>query len=156
MATPDIYMYPLPIVEDLFATLSGGDTFTKLDLAYACQQLMLDKDSGKLAIMNTTKGLFGYNRLPLGVSAAPAFFSALRKISSKVYHIFVFTLCCKDGLHAWKWRSSSHTLHMYVCRQAELSLENGCVLWGSQVVVHPPACAQVFDMLYSTHPGILK
>ena len=38
--TPD--SYPLPRVEDLFATLSGGESFTKLDLAHACLQMHLD------------------------------------------------------------------------------------------------------------------
>ena len=31
-------VYPLPKVDDLFATLSGGDNYTKLDLAQAYQQ----------------------------------------------------------------------------------------------------------------------
>ena len=65
VATPDVY--PKPKVGDLFATLSGGDTFTKLDLTHAYQQLLLDKHSSKLATINTTKCLFCYNRLPFGV-----------------------------------------------------------------------------------------
>ena len=36
-------IYPLPWVEDLFAILSGGCSFTKLDLAEAYQQVPLDK-----------------------------------------------------------------------------------------------------------------
>ena len=38
-AKPDVY--PLPCVEDLFATLAGGKSFTKLDLAEAYQQIPL-------------------------------------------------------------------------------------------------------------------
>lgn len=72
VATPDTY--PLPRIDDLFATLTGGDTFTKLDLAHAYQQLQLDEQSAKLATVNTPKGLFRYNRLPFGVSAAPSIF----------------------------------------------------------------------------------
>ena len=40
--------YPVPKVEDLFATLSGGKLFTKLDLRHAYQQLLLDDDSTTL------------------------------------------------------------------------------------------------------------
>ena len=71
-ATPDIY--PLPRVEDLFASLSGGVSFSKLDLAHAYQQLHLDNHSKKFTTINTTRGLFQYNRLPFGVSCAPAIF----------------------------------------------------------------------------------
>ena len=34
--------YPLPNVEDLFASLAGGKVFSKLDLSHAYQQLELD------------------------------------------------------------------------------------------------------------------
>ena len=64
--------YPLPQIEDLFAKLSGGKTFTKLDLAHAYQQLMLDENSRKHLTINTPKGLFEYERLPFGVTSAPA------------------------------------------------------------------------------------
>ena len=35
--------YPLPTVDDLLASLSGGKALTKLDLAHAYQQLVLDE-----------------------------------------------------------------------------------------------------------------
>ena len=66
--------YPIPKVEDLFAKLSGGKTFTKLDLSQAYQQLLLDDDSKKYAVINTHKGLYQYTRLPYGVSSAPGIF----------------------------------------------------------------------------------
>ena len=72
VAIPD--KYPLPRVDDLLPSLAGGESFTKLDLAHAYQQLVLDEDSSILATVNTPKGLFKYNRLPFGISAAPAIF----------------------------------------------------------------------------------
>ena len=37
--------YPIPKVEDLLATLGGGEKFTKLDMSQAYQQLRLDDES---------------------------------------------------------------------------------------------------------------
>ena len=66
--------YPVPKVEDLFATLKQGRLFTKLDLRHVYQQLPLDEASQKYVVVNTTKGLFQYTRLPFGISSAPAIF----------------------------------------------------------------------------------
>ena len=66
--------YPLPRIEDIFASLSNDKTFTKLDLAHAYQQIPVAEDAKKLTTINTHKGLFQYTRLPFGVASAPAFF----------------------------------------------------------------------------------
>ena len=66
--------YPLPKIEDLFATLAGGKSFTKLDLSQAYQQLTLDEASKKFVVINTPQGLFQYTRLPYGISSAPGIF----------------------------------------------------------------------------------
>ena len=50
--------YPLPHIENIFAPLSGGKLFTKLDLAHAYNQIPLDKKSKKLVVINTQKGLY--------------------------------------------------------------------------------------------------
>ena len=54
MAKPDVY--PLPRIEDLFATLAGGKSFTKLDLAHAYQQIPLEQSSKQYVTINTHKG----------------------------------------------------------------------------------------------------
>ncbi|XP_014676614.1 PREDICTED: uncharacterized protein K02A2.6-like [Priapulus caudatus] len=41
----DVDRHPLPTPEDLFAMLSGGVLFTKLDMAHAYQQIELDERS---------------------------------------------------------------------------------------------------------------
>ncbi len=66
--------YPIPKAEDLFATLGGGEKFTKLDLSQAYQQLPLEDDSKQYTTINTHRGLFQYNRLPYGISSAPGIF----------------------------------------------------------------------------------
>ena len=37
--------YPIPKINDLFAQLAEGKTFTKLDMSQAYQQLVLEEDS---------------------------------------------------------------------------------------------------------------
>ena len=59
-----LHRYPIPKIEDIFATLEGGKVFTKLDLSQAYQQLKLDAESQKYLVINTHKGLFRYTRLP--------------------------------------------------------------------------------------------
>ena len=45
--------YPLPRIEDLFAQLTGGKTFTTLDMTHAYHQLVLDSESQKYVVVNT-------------------------------------------------------------------------------------------------------
>ena len=69
--------YPIPKIEDLFASLAGGRVFSKLDLSHAYLQVLLDEESRNLITVNTHKGLFRFNRLPFGVASAPAIFQRI-------------------------------------------------------------------------------
>ena len=83
-------MYPLPKVEDLLAKLAGGKSFTKLGLSYAYQQLQLE-ESEKYTTVNTTCGLYHYNRLPFGVSAAPSIFQrTMENLLKDILHVLVY------------------------------------------------------------------
>ena len=66
--------YPLPKVDDSFATLSGGEKFTKLDIAFEYQQLELHESSRELLTVNTHRGLFQPTSLQFGVHSAPGIF----------------------------------------------------------------------------------
>ena len=83
--------YPVPTAEDLFATLAGGKTFTKLDLSQAYQQVELDPASRRYVTINTHKGLYQYKRLPFGVASAPALFQQLmEKILQRIPRVVVY------------------------------------------------------------------
>ena len=77
--------YPIPSNADLFATLAGGITFSKLDLSHAYQQVLVDEESRELLTINTHKGLFRPTRLPYGVHSAPGIFQ--RQLESRLKNI---------------------------------------------------------------------
>ena len=66
--------YPIPKIEDLYATLREGVEFTKLDLIQAYQRVELDKDTEAKTFISTHKGLFKYKRHPHGISSAPGIY----------------------------------------------------------------------------------
>ncbi|XP_064488489.1 uncharacterized protein K02A2.6-like [Ornithodoros turicata] len=71
-SSPDTYS--LPTATEIFAILSNGKLFTKLDLNQAYLQLPLDENSSNILTLNKPRGLFRVKRLPFGVSAAPGIF----------------------------------------------------------------------------------
>ena len=64
--------YPLPRIDDIFASLGGGKHFSKIDLRSAYLQMEMDNESKTLLTLNTHKGLYRLNRLAFGIASAPA------------------------------------------------------------------------------------
>lgn len=67
-----VEQYPLPRIDDIFASLSGGKKFAKIDLSRAYHQISVHPDDRELLTINTPKGLFRFTRLPEGIASAPA------------------------------------------------------------------------------------
>ena len=87
--------YPLPKPSELFACLTGGQSFTKLDLTAAYQQMMLDEESAKLVTVNTHQGLHQSCRLPFGVASAPAIF---QRAMDSILQGLLFVTCYLDDI----------------------------------------------------------
>ncbi|XP_041820347.1 uncharacterized protein K02A2.6-like [Chelmon rostratus] len=66
--------YPLPLIDDIFAGLAGGQKFSKIDLCQAYLQMHVVPESQELLTIVTHKGLYRYQRLPFGITSAPALF----------------------------------------------------------------------------------
>ena len=83
--------YPMPTVEDMFATLAGGSVFSKIDLSQAYNQVCLDAESRKYATVNTHRGLYRYTRLPFGIAPAPAIFQQImERILQGIPNVLVY------------------------------------------------------------------
>ena len=65
--------HPIPRSEDIFAAMSGGISFSKLDLSHAYLQLQLADSAREYLVVNTHKGLFEYTRMPFGITYQPSF-----------------------------------------------------------------------------------
>ena len=84
-------VYPLPRIEELFTSLTGGTCFSKLDLSHAYLQLSLAEESQPYLTINTHRGLYRYKRLPFGVASAPAIFQrTMESLLQGIPHVCVY------------------------------------------------------------------
>lgn len=64
--------YPLHTIDEIFAKLQGGISFSELDMTHQYMQFPVDESCMDLLTIVTHKGLFRYTKIPEGVSPAPA------------------------------------------------------------------------------------
>ena len=72
--------YPIPLPEDVFLKLRGGQRFPELELKSAYQELPLDPESQQFVTINRHRGLYRYKRLPFGIASSPALFQRIMDI----------------------------------------------------------------------------
>ena len=83
-------VYSLSKIDELVTALTGIRAFSKLDLSQACQQLVLDEASKLYTTIGTHRGLYRYNCLPFGVSAAPAIFQRTLETLRDIPNVCVY------------------------------------------------------------------
>lgn len=89
------FQYPLPRIDQIFASMQGGQLFTKLDLSNAYNQLVLDDESQKLCTWSTHKGAFRITRMPFGIKPAAAIF---QKTIENLIGEFKNVFCYQDDI----------------------------------------------------------
>ena len=56
-------------------------------------------------------------------------------------------------LEGWPKTANSEELTPYYTKRTELSVEDGCILWGTRVIVPPQGRSKVLSELHEAHPG---
>lgn len=74
--------YPIPKIEDLFASLAGGQRFSRI-LHKQYLQVPVQESSCKYPTITTQKSMFCYNHLPFGITSAPSIF---QQVMDQVLH----------------------------------------------------------------------
>ena len=87
--------YPLPTTEEIFASLSGGVIFSKLDLWQAYLQMEEDDDTQKILTIHTHKGPYLFKRLAFGVASAPAIW---QRTMEQILQGIPLTRCLLDDI----------------------------------------------------------
>lgn len=83
--------YPLPVIDDIFPSLSNCKFFSVIDLKGAYQQVKLSENSKNLLVINTCIGLYRYTRLTFGLNcAASAFQQIMEQILQGLENVRVF------------------------------------------------------------------
>ena len=59
-------------------------------------------------------------------------------------------------LEGWPSTCNSEELTYFANKKTKLSAEDGCLLWGSRVVIPPQGRAKVLTELHEAHPGVLR
>ena len=66
--------FPIPTPVDLLSKMEGGKKFSSIDLTQAYSQVELHEESKKYLVINTSKGLKEYTRMPYGIKLATGIF----------------------------------------------------------------------------------
>lgn len=103
------FHYPLPRIEELFATLGGGEFYSKLDLSSAFQQCVLDESSRPMTAITTHVGTFVYNRVPFGIKCIPENF---QKVMEETLTGLPFTTVFADDICVSGTNRSTHMTNL--------------------------------------------
>ena len=69
--------HPLPTTEECFASVSGGEKFSVIDIKQAYNNVELSTEDQLITTMNTHMGQYVWTRLPYGINSSAAIFQNL-------------------------------------------------------------------------------
>ena len=86
--------YPLPIIEDILASLGNAKFCSAFELSWGIHQIPMNPNSIKYTAFSTAEGHFEHTRMPFGLKNAPATFQrmmdhALRGLVGKSCFVYL-------------------------------------------------------------------
>lgn len=66
--------HPLPLIDEIFSRLQGGQKFSQIDLSHAYMQIPVEEKSRECLTIITHLGLYRYRKLPEGIATGPGDF----------------------------------------------------------------------------------
>ena len=103
--------YPLPRADVLFDRLSGAKYFSKIDLRTGFYQILIEKIDRHKTAFTTSRGLYEYNVLPMGLCNSPAVFMQLMNDTFSEY-LNEFVLVFLDDIVVYSKTLEEHTRHL--------------------------------------------
>ena len=79
-----------------------------------------------------------------------------KQISAVTRHHPVLSRVVQYLKNGWPTAKPNAALVPYWSRRHELSMEQGCILWGIRVIIPPSLQPQVLEELHHTHAGIVR
>ena len=103
--------YPLPYIDEIFASLHGATIFTTLDLFSGYHQILMDDDSVEITSFTTKFGNFVYKVMPFGLTNAPATFQReMNKILFDLIGVCVYVFL--DDVLIYSKNKEDHLAHL--------------------------------------------
>lgn len=121
--------YPLPRIDDQLDRLQGSKFFTSLDMKSGYHQIPIKESSKRFTAFVTPEGCFEFNRVPFGLTNAPAVFQrvinkvlAAAKSIAAIYldDVLIHSKTTEEGLNHLKlvlnlFREAGLTLNLDKC-----------------------------------------
>ena len=80
----------------------------------------------------------------------------VKEIQAGIRSDSTFSLEVKNVQYGWPSSNTDEALKPYLSGKKELSIQDGCPLWGNRMVVPPKARERAMEELHETHPGICR
>ena len=105
------YNFPLPVIDDLLASLHGSKYFSTLDLRSGYHQIPMAEDSKAKTAFVCHRGVFEFNVMSFGLCNAPSVFS---EMMAKVLKGVTFATSYLDDVVVYSRTSEEHLSNLQV------------------------------------------
>ena len=135
------FIWAMPKVEDIFSQLNRAKYFSTLDLWPGCHHIPLDESSITKTAFTSPFGKYEYNKVPFGLTQAPAFFQELMTGVLKDFSPLLLTWMTSSssagqqkntsnalskfsknyGMHTYQWNLANATFSLKKSRTSDTS-----------------------------------